>query len=92
MLPLSSTVKPLGWFILASLSLPSTWPDKPSGEPARSFGLLSALLDPFSEDPSESNCLDIIQEASYAKNNMHDNFTVLKYKLSCCSEGSVTDI
>jgi len=37
-------------------------------------------------------CLDIIQEASYAKNNMNDNFTVLKYKLSCCSEGSVTDI
>lgn len=41
--PLSSTVSPFGWFILASLGLPSTCPVYPSADPATSLGLLSAF-------------------------------------------------
>lgn len=41
MFPLSSTVRPFGWFILASRSFPSTCPEYPSADPATSFGLLS---------------------------------------------------
>ena len=43
-MPLSSTVRPFGWFILASLGFPSTCPEYPSADPATSLGLLSAVL------------------------------------------------
>lgn len=43
MFPLSSTVSPLGWFIRASLNLPSTCPVYPSADPITSLGLLSII-------------------------------------------------
>lgn len=43
--PLSSKVRPFGWFILASLEWPSTCPEYPSADPETSLGLLTTNIE-----------------------------------------------
>lgn len=84
MFPRSSTVRPFGWFILASLSLPSTCPEYPSEDPAISLGRLSAFHQAISVNnkklyapPLPHDLIEILQEkAKRSKRSERKNLSI----------------